>query len=762
MKPLLLLIILIMAPLSWSQEKQHRFSAGEIALPKLLQDIEQKFDVKYSYADTLVAPERVSIRPINYGLQQLHDLIAQQTKLRVLQISDRYYSVAFEPEDVAMTALLDEITVHGFLSKGIIKEDHRMVISPHKVRELPGVTDADILLSLQQLPGVKSPNETASGLHIRGGTPDQNLILWDGIRMYHPGHLFGMISCFNPNINQTINYYNKAADPKFGDRISSVIEIKPTDDIAEKLAVEAGINALDADVYVRTPIVKKKLGIQLAARKSLTEWIQTPTFTSLAEKVFQNTNFRDYNDENQLGFYDLTTKINFKPNLDHAISVTGIAIDNVLDFSTSDERHNLKTQHMNIRNFGSGVNWERQYQSGFKHHLLLHYSAYELDYERIQYQPLDSYDGFTKLNRITDSGAELNFSAELSPKSNLYFGYQLAGNDVSHSFTARSPGLIIELDQKHLFNVTHSGFINFKYKNESWDFHSGLRYNNFIHLKDYSFEPRIFIQRQLDDNFALQLTYEGKSQSASQVRETVANDLSLENYVWILSDGDAYPLQRANQYSTGIIYKNGSVVVDVDLYYKTLNGITSMTFGFLHDFDSAVRHGEGFTKGIDVLIQRNAPSWRIWLTYTYQDSQNRYENLNDGRYFPISSDTRHALSLSYFKKWGNYTLSAGWFLHSGRPYSILNEANQILSFNDRRLPVYHRLNISGAYQFYNGKSCKAKVGFSIFNAYNQRTLISKEYERQFGDIGDFAAPEYVAQNYYSMGVTPNIFARVNF
>ena len=202
--------------------------------------------------------------------------------------------------------------------------------------------------------------------------------------------------------------------------------------------------------------------------------------------------------------------------------------------------------------------------------------------------------------------------------------------------------------------------------------------------------------------------------------------------------------------------------MDVDAYYKTINGITSLTFGFLNQFDSTIYVGNGFTKSLDVLVQKSAPTWRTWLTYTYQDSQNKYEGINSNQYFPINSDITHALTLSFYKKWKNYDLTLGWFWHTGKPYSELNDTNEISSFNTKQLPSYHRLDISGSYQFHYQKNWIGKVGFSIFNAYNQRTLLSKEYERQFTSIGDVINSNYKTQNYYSLGFTPNVFIRVSF
>ncbi|MES2747068.1 MAG: Plug domain-containing protein, partial [Bacteroidota bacterium] len=294
-----LFLLLLFFQNSWSQKfEKFPFAYTSEKMEKVLFDVESKFKIKYSYIDSIISKKKITLPKKLYSLEELNQKITQQTSLKISKIDNRFYAVSDEAvtTDTIKKYYLNEIIVEGFLASGINKTNQKFTIYPQKVATLPGVTDADILLSLQQLPGVKSPNETASGLHVRGGTSDQNLILWDGIRLYHPGHLFGMISGINPNVEQTVNFYNKATNPKFGERISSIIDIKTSDKIVDKLKVNVGVNALNTDVYVRTPLIKEKLGLQVSGRKSYTQWLQTPTFTQLAEKVFQNTNFNDFND----------------------------------------------------------------------------------------------------------------------------------------------------------------------------------------------------------------------------------------------------------------------------------------------------------------------------------------------------------------------------------------------------------------------------------------------------------------------------------
>ncbi|CAM3293143.1 TonB-dependent receptor plug domain-containing protein [Flavobacterium longum] len=724
-------------------------------LARVLQTIEQTFDIRYSYADSVVSGKAFALKPGSYTLADVHSEMETQCGLSVIRISDRYYALSHrEPPAIQQ---LDDILVEAFLSKGIGKTSRCFTLSPRQIEELPGVTDVDLLFSLQQLPGVKSPNETASGLHIRGGTPDQNLIRWDGIRLYHPGHLFGMISGYDAAAVQKVDFYNKAADPKFGERVSGIIDIHTAQQM-DSLAFSAGINGLNAGVLAKIPI-SGKIGAQISGRKSYTEWLQTPTFNALAEKVFQNTRFRKFDDDNQFGFQDYSATLFVQPSDNDKISLSGIAIDNHLDFSASADTI-VSNQKMDIRNYGFSGSWQHRFGK-LRQELLVHYSAYTFHYENNKRYPQGNYQWFVKKNRAVDSGVEANYAYAWRDDLSLTFGYQLSGNDFSHVFLNRFPGLEVELDQQHRMNVSHAGYTGVKWTPMDWIIFAGSRWSYINVLSQSSFEPRLSVQKRFDNHFTAQISYERRSQIIGQVRENAASDLSLENYVWVLA-GDDDPMQTASQVTAGLTFKSKTFLLDADLYYKTLDGVTSRTFGFLHRYDAQVRRGEGFTKGFDVLLQKSAPSWRMWLTYTFQDSQNRYGGIENGNYFPISSDITHAVTVSYFKQWGNWSASVGWFWNTGKPYSTLDDDGQVNAFNSKRLPVYHRLNVSGSYTFrWNGMQ-SGKVGISVLNLYDRRSVISREFDRDAADVFDVATSGFVARDYHSLGFTPNFFLRLNF
>jgi hypothetical protein len=522
------------------------------------------------------------------------------------------------------------------------------------------------------------------------------------------------------------------------------------------------VNGLNTDVFLQTPLLRNSIGLQLSGRKSYTEFFQTPTFDALEDKVFQNTNLENFDDSNQFGFEDYAAKLNFRLSTNSEIALSGIWIDNNLDFTSLSSNQKEKNQKMNIANQGYSLNWTQKYSSKFKQFVLIHYSAYQFAYDKNEVKTATTFELFQKRNRITDSGVHCNFEWKPSNILQFDFGYQRQGNDISHAYTSKNQDLEIDLNQKQLFLISNVGFANMSVAVNSWKFIAGIRYNSVAKLNSNLIEPRLLIQKKLVKDLTAQFSYEKKNQIVSQFRESVANDLSLENYIWILSDNSQYPIQKAQQYTAGLVYKNQSWLFDLDVYYKTIRGITSLTFGFLNPVDAEPHRGEGFTKGADVLVQKSEATWRAWLTYTFQDSQNKFDAIDDTNYFATNANIRHAFSASFYKKWNKYSLAIGWFWRTGKPYSLLNDSNQIVSFNSEQLPSYHRADISGMYHFHNERSWSGKVGVSIYNAYNRRTVISREYERQYSSIADIVNTSFKVQDYSSLGIMPNIFLRFNF
>ena len=212
---------------------------------------------------------------------------------------------------------LEEVVIYKFLTTGISKQtDGSIEINSAEFGILPGLIEPDVLQTVQALPGIKSIDETVSDINIRGGTNDQNLILWDGIKMYQSGHFFGLISAFNPYLTDKVSIIKNGTSSQYGDGVSGVIIMETNNEIDPIFHGGAGFNLISGDAFGQVPI-GDKLAIQFSGRRSVTDFLNTATYDEFSDRAFQDTQIKVSNnnstanivqDEN-FYFYDFSGKL---------------------------------------------------------------------------------------------------------------------------------------------------------------------------------------------------------------------------------------------------------------------------------------------------------------------------------------------------------------------------------------------------------------------------------------------------------------------
>ena len=209
---------------------------------------------------------------------------------------------------------LDEVITHRYLTTGISKKnDGTIVIKPKKFGLLPGLIEPDVLQTMQQIPGIISIDETISNINVRGGTHDQNLFLWNGIRMFQTGHFFGLISAFNPSLAQNITISKNGSSAFFGESVSSLVDISSQNGNTENTNASLSSNMISAEFYAKVKISDNS-NFTFSARRSLTDIFQSPTYRSYSNRIFQNTVITDlttnaivgYKSNVDFYFYDIT------------------------------------------------------------------------------------------------------------------------------------------------------------------------------------------------------------------------------------------------------------------------------------------------------------------------------------------------------------------------------------------------------------------------------------------------------------------------
>ncbi len=675
-------------------------------------------------------------------------------------------------------SLLDEIFITNYLTQGIDKtKDGFIQISTKKLALLPGLTEPDVLQSIQLLPGIYSPNETAAGLHIRGGTPDQNLILFDGIKMYNSAHFFGMISAFNPYITDRIKVFKSGAGAKYGNHISGVIDIQTEDEISNKTVGGFGFNLTQTDAFLKLKL-SKKIGFSFSVRRSITDLFNTSTFKKLSKKVFQNTaiaNNTAFADSNLLSntnfyFYDFNSKITYKPSEKDKIVMNQLFVKNNLqhNFGVTDNTYKTKDK-LAINNQGFSSKWIRNWTEKLIQETSFYYSNYDLNYNFTEEALEENQDQKrTKFNTIND----LNFETKLQIKSNFKevynVGYQYNKSNVSYKLESTDesePNLDYFLNETNQ-NNTHAVFAEYKYKNnEKFTLQLGLRSNYFSLTNTFFLAPRIFTQVLINSNFWLKSSVEFKQQNISQLLEFSTADFGLENQLWALSNNIDIPILKSRQLTLGFLHKKNNWFLDVDFYYKNITGLTSLSKGFLTTSENYSK-GKNTVFGIDFLLQKKWKNYSSWFSYSFGDVNFIFDSINNGNSFSGNTDIRHNFLWSHNLKIRHYNFSLGWNVRTGVPYTNhkgLDENNQIIyeTINNNRLSVYHKLDFSGTYSFnFNeAKNWRGKIGLSLLNVYNNKNILQRKFSVQQDENNNFSI---LKEDTFSLGFTPNFVFRVFF
>ncbi len=671
---------------------------------------------------------------------------------------------------------LQEVVVREYLAKGISKSnDGAITTNPQQQEILSGLAEPDVLQSAQLLPGIESPSETATGLYIRGGSPDQNLILWDGIKMYSSDHFFGTLSAFNPYIVKEMKVYRSGAQPEYGDRISGVLDIKLEDELPTKLKGAIGFNLTHADAQLKVPI-SEKVGLIVSTRRALTDVFDSPTFNRFSDKVFQNTRVRRNqeffepeftNSTEEFYFFDLALKTLAQISNKDKLTLSTLLTRNKLDYSFSDvDFADNSSDLLDVENFGVNAKWEHKINNVSSLNFQSYFSSYQLGYNGVDENTAFS-ETVTKDNAIEEFGASLRHQWNIGKNWSLSNGFQMFNNKVD--FTLRVNDFT---EGESASNNSHSLFQNAVFKTSKGQVQLGLRSTYYSIIKRFLVEPRAYAEQKVASHFSLKASAERRVQSISQILELATFAFGLENQVWALANGDDIPLLTSAQFTGGFLWNFSGWNLDVDAYYKNTQGLTSFTRGFQTttlDFSE----GKSKTMGVDVFLKKKWKRYSTWLGYTFSDTNFEFEQLNNGNDFPGNNDIAHSLTWSHFYHWKNLQFSLGWKYRTGIPFTeatgtVTDGESTIIEYgelNAGRLPDYHRLDASLSYEFKLAKArdVRGRLGFSLLNLYGRQNILRKDFD--LFQVTDSEGNQNIVleeNTRLSLGTTPNLVLRINF
>ena len=667
--------------------------------------------------------------------------------------------LVLDPQELA------EIVVYDFMVRGMDRLDNGMVqIDFDRFDILPGLIENDVLQSIQALPGILSVDETVSNLNIRGGSHDQNLITWDGIKMYQSGHFFGLISMYNPHITKKVLLQKNGSSAELTDGVSGTIAMKTEEYLNTKVKGGVGLNFIDGNGYVDLPL-SGKASLQVAARKSIGDYLETPTYANYNDRVTQNSELDLDNDNSQttskpfFDFYDASLRLLYQPSEKDQIRLNFIHAANEVIFneSTSEgEASPVRKSTLLQQSVAAGLH----YQSAWKNDLSSHFSIYETFY-RLQSINADipNEQRFLQLNEVSESNVKLSVEKHLRQNRSLGVGYQFTETKITNLDDVDDPRyVLLEADVLR----EHAIFSQFGASTDSrrTKLNIGLRMNYLEKFKRTILEPRLRFTHTFLNFLTFELLGEFKHQNTSQIINFQNDFLGLEKRRWQLSDDRSIPVLTSKQVSTGLAYHRKQWMVDAVAYFKSVQGITTQSQGFQDRYEFTRTAGSYSSKGLDLLIRRQIATSSIWASYSYLDSDYRFDDLPETR-FPSNYDITHAVTLGATRKFGKFNLSPGLNWRVGRPYTPLVDGNEVTEeginyeeANTARQMAYLRVDFSGEYLFTWGKDTKGRIGVSFWNLFDKENVTNTFFRLQSGQ------PQRYRQN--ALGFTPNLSLRLDF
>ncbi len=652
------------------------------------------------------------------------------------------------------------------------------------IQKMPSLLgEVEIIRSIQLLPGVTTVGEGATGFNVRGGSIDQNLVLLDEAPVYNSSHLFGFFSVFNPDAVKDVKLYKGGIPPRYGGRLSSILDVRMKEGNNKNLSFKGGIGSIFSRFAIEAPIVKDKSSFILAGRRSYIDILAKPFLSDdLGETV--------------LNFYDLTLKTNYKFSEKDRIFLSGyIGRDN---FGFGD------AAGFNWGNGTGTLRWNHLFSDRLFFNNTLYYSNY--DYQ-ISFGD-DSENAFDWNAGIINYSTKPEFTWFVNPKNIFRFG----GQGIYYIF---EPGNAIGISEGESqdfslpskYAAEAAVYLENELDYEAFKFNYGLRLSYFNYLGEgtaYTFgeaplgqrrppigseifdsgesiqtygrlEPRFSVRYQLSDETSLKASYMRTAQYIHLVSNTTA---STPVDVWTPSTNNIEP-QMADQVALGYFrnFDDNNYEFSTEVYFKNMKHLVD----YIDDADLLLNQfiegdfldGDGRAYGWEVQLKKNKGKFSGWLSYTLARTERKVEGINNNEWYPSRFDQTHNFSLTGFYEFNDrLTLSTNFAYISGTPTTFPTSRFEQQGYviphnagtgrNNVRIPDYHRLDFGLTLKGKDkpGKKFNGEWVFSVYNVYSRRNAFSIFFKP---DTTDRIAPnEQVTTEAVRLSVIGNFIPAITY
>lgn len=698
---------------------------------------------------------------LGYASRQLSFKLSKDTLVNVMMVTDN------ELEEVVILSDKIESGVNA-IHTGAID------IPMAQIKNTPVILgESDVMKTIQSMPGVQSGVDGSAGLYVRGGSPDQNLILLDGIPIYNVDHLLGFFSVFTPEAIKKVTLFKSSFPARFGGRLSSVIDVRMNDGDMKKFHGSLSLGLLTSRFNLEGPIVKDKTSFNVSFRRTYLDLITRPFLSDDIDVGYY--------------FYDINAKLNHKFSDKDRLFFSFYHGNDYLMNENKDEwgevgniTGSFDRTKARWGNLITSMRWNHIVNNKLFANTTLAFNQYQLSLDaRSSYKYRDDEGNYhTKYSSgIRDLSIQTDFDYNPLPKHHIKFGAEyLFHNFKPETTTSKVSTTEGGAKRDTIYNANSNSKINAHevslYAEDNIDISSKLRTNIGVHLSAFivqgkayfSLQPRFALRYQLKDGFALKASYSKMNQ---YINLLTSAPISMPTDLWVPVTKKVKPM-NAHQYSLGAYYTGlPGWEFSVEGYYKDMNNVLeykdgSYVMGNSSSWEDKVEMGKGRSFGIEFMAQRTVGRTTGWISYALSKSDRKFAKggINNGERFPFKYDRRHTVDVILNHKFSDkMDIGISWTYMSGARATIDREQTVVISpdagtpkqyyspysywdnyrygmwgagyvegRNNYLLPSTHRLNI-GLNRHKKTKRGMYTFNFSIYNVYNAMnpTFVHKDF-----------------------------------
>ena len=676
------------------------------------------------------------------------------------------------------SVMLQEVTVRGERIQHVESSQTSVVELPvEQVKAVPVIFgETDVIKVVQLLPGVQSGSEGMSGMYVRGGGPDENLFLLDGVPMYNVNHLGGFFSAFNSDAVKNISLYKGSFPAHFGSRLSSVLDITTNNGNDKEYHGGLSVGLISAKFNVEGPIVKEKTTFSISGRRTYGDILMQPIIMTVMamEEMTSRANAGYY-------FYDLNAKITHKFSDRSRLYASYYMGDDALyaRFKLGNGvAHNEQMRlGYNWGNIVGSIRWNYELTPKLFMNVTGAYTRYRNDLSLSEMMGQSAYDDQGHLisygdtltiafkSGIRDVTGRVDFDYAPTPDHAVKFG----GQYIFHLFTPETSSMReaynYQTERFSFDTVIGQSRVSANeltaYAEDDWRINDKFKVNFGLNLTGFAVQGKFYpnLQPRLSGRWLITDRLSAKAGYAymTQYLHLLSNSsISLPTDLWVPVTARITPM-TSQQVAAGVFYNLMDLVdLSVEGYYKYMDNLLEYKdgasfWGSSQGWEDKVCMGRGWSYGIEFLAQKNIGKFTGWIGYTWSHTDRLFDRegqeLNEGRVFPAKYDRRHDISIvATYKFTDKIDASISWVFSSGNTATLAlqefdaseGETNDyyyysltpyVSSRNNYRLPNYHRMDASVNFHR-NLKRGKRTINISVYNLYNRQNpyLVYQGYE----------------------------------